>query len=302
MAIEDLSFFLPEGHDNSDPKPVSKPYRLFEQKWREVSLFWLEQRSDNTEIFQKLDAFRDGCGGFYECMILFLRESMSCTKPNRLVTHIDERIRDNEEIKKLIEACEYITPDDDWNDDEEASYDDSELTSYQDSKSCEDYEESYEVYLNSREHEESMERAMDQQMQYYDDIENEILQSFDEWLDRESKSSLIKEDQEEILVQNLAITINKIIDHSGFWLIQGSIQLNRFFKEDGKLSRMLILAVKRSMTKPKFSDDKETWIFNYTDILCHCIQHTSYQEFYQAWHSPSSNQFEISNQAIQEMA
>jgi HEAT repeat protein len=97
LAIADWDFFLPRAHDNHNPKPVSKRYRIFEAQWKEVILLWLGreevEREQKEEFIKALVEFEDGCGRFYwyraYCLAAAgIAEFGDCSKADEIVAQI----------------------------------------------------------------------------------------------------------------------------------------------------------------------------------------------------------------------
>ena len=80
LAVDDWDDFLPREHKDRPVKDHSgkyKPYRIFEQQWKEVILLWLGRQekclSEHKENFIKaLVEFDDGCKKFYRYRAYFL--------------------------------------------------------------------------------------------------------------------------------------------------------------------------------------------------------------------------------------
>lgn len=79
LAIESNDFFLPNEHNNIDPKPVlEKRYRFSDVHWGEVFLIWCGIASKSAEVEQlikKLLNFQSGCRRFHFFMAYFLAAS-----------------------------------------------------------------------------------------------------------------------------------------------------------------------------------------------------------------------------------
>jgi HEAT repeat protein len=102
LAVDDWNDFLPENHVNFPV--VGKAYRIFEPQWKQVILFWLgckrEDTADDQEerFIEALANFEDGCGewdwekigkGFYEYRAYFLAASgINEFKPHPLANKI----------------------------------------------------------------------------------------------------------------------------------------------------------------------------------------------------------------------
>ncbi|MGB5635506.1 MAG: hypothetical protein WBM86_22380 [Waterburya sp.] len=82
-AIETWDYFLPREHEQAqmpilDESGNFKPYRIFEQRWQEVIVFWLGQTEEKItnnqkdEFLKALVKFQDGCGNFYWYRAFFL--------------------------------------------------------------------------------------------------------------------------------------------------------------------------------------------------------------------------------------
>jgi len=84
LAIDDWDFFLPRTHDNQNPKPLSKRYRIFEPQWKEVILLWLGRPHEEVAKEQKekfiraLVGFKDGCGNFHSYRDIVFHEYLAC--------------------------------------------------------------------------------------------------------------------------------------------------------------------------------------------------------------------------------
>lgn len=77
-AIDNGDYFLPQKHDNDNPKPVEgSVYRIFEPQWKEVILLWLGQeneklRQQKENFIKALVDFKDGCNDFYRVQAYFI--------------------------------------------------------------------------------------------------------------------------------------------------------------------------------------------------------------------------------------
>src|ERR687885_1217245 len=74
-SISDCEYLLPCKHNNSNPKPVSDRYRIFEPQWKEVFLLWLGRKNLEEEkeaLIERLGTFEDGCGRIYQYRGYFL--------------------------------------------------------------------------------------------------------------------------------------------------------------------------------------------------------------------------------------
>ena len=74
-SISDCEYLLPCKHNNSNPKPVSDRYRIFEPQWKEVFLLWLGRKNLEEEkeaLIERLGTFEDGCGRIYQYRAYFL--------------------------------------------------------------------------------------------------------------------------------------------------------------------------------------------------------------------------------------
>lgn len=101
LAIDDWDSFLPSNHIDKPAKDQNdkyKEYRIFEDIWQEVILFWVGRKNQNIDkesFIKALIEFEDGCKAFYWHRAYFLAstcliEFKDCKFAERIIEQIIE--------------------------------------------------------------------------------------------------------------------------------------------------------------------------------------------------------------------